>query len=204
MCISRPCLTLFESTRRRTAACCVKAWPGSLTDAPTQGKSLFIITFTNNDHNSLSQCSGSASGSVCVLVSWIRIRIRNLFVQIRIRILPSTRKKMKKNLDFYCFVTQCYFRRLHTTFARALSSFLKIYTREWQKLGVLTEHRLSRLCCITGNCTDADTEILLRVENKQRSRVRMYIWSTHGYGLWKTEGGATPPLARTLNVCRDD
>ncbi len=46
---------------------------------------------------------------------WIRIRrihiilgllrIRNLFVRIRIRILPSTSKKMKQNLDFYCFVT---------------------------------------------------------------------------------------------------
>ncbi len=106
MCISRPCLTLFESTRRRTAACCVKAWPGSLTDAPTQGKSLFIITLTNSDHNSLNQCSGSSSGSVgsvCVLVSWILIRIRNVFVQIRI--VPSASKKMKKNLDFYRFVT---------------------------------------------------------------------------------------------------
>ncbi len=36
-------------------------------------------------------------------VSWIRIRILNLFVPIRI--LPSTSKKRKKNLDFYCFVT---------------------------------------------------------------------------------------------------
>jgi hypothetical protein len=36
-------------------------------------------------------------------VFWIHIRIRNLFV--RIRILPSTSKKFKKNLDFYCFVT---------------------------------------------------------------------------------------------------
>jgi hypothetical protein len=34
---------------------------------------------------------------------WIRIRIRNLFV--RIRILSSTGKKMKENLDFCCFVT---------------------------------------------------------------------------------------------------
>ena len=38
-------------------------------------------------------------------LSWIRIRIHNLFVQIRIRILPSTSLKRKKNLDFYCFVT---------------------------------------------------------------------------------------------------
>ncbi len=29
----------------------------------------------------------------------------SLFVQIRIRILPSSRKTSEKNLDFYCFVT---------------------------------------------------------------------------------------------------
>ncbi len=41
---------------------------------------------------------------VCFLAFWISIRIRKLFVWIRI--LPSTgKKKMKKNLDFYCFVT---------------------------------------------------------------------------------------------------
>ncbi len=34
--------------------------------------------------------------------SWIRVRIRNLFV--RIRILHQQAKKMKKNLDFYCFL----------------------------------------------------------------------------------------------------
>ncbi len=34
---------------------------------------------------------GSASGSV--------------FLFVRIRVLPSISKKMKKNLDFYCFVT---------------------------------------------------------------------------------------------------
>ncbi len=39
------------------------------------------------------------SGSVCFWASWIRIR--NLFVQIWI--LPSKSKKLKKNLDFYCF-----------------------------------------------------------------------------------------------------
>jgi hypothetical protein len=35
--------------------------------------------------------------------SWIRIR--NLFEPIRIQILPSTSKKIKKNLNFFCFVT---------------------------------------------------------------------------------------------------
>ncbi len=38
----------------------------------------------------------------------IRVRfrsIRNLFGRIRIWILPSTNKKMTKNLDFYCFMT---------------------------------------------------------------------------------------------------
>ncbi len=41
--------------------------------------------------------------TVCFWASRIRIRIRNLFV--RIRILPSANKKIKKNLDFYVFVT---------------------------------------------------------------------------------------------------
>ncbi len=62
---------------------------------PHQGIVLLIFTFC-------WQCSaaGFASiGSVCCWASWIRIR--NLFV----RILPSTRKKVKENLDFYRFVT---------------------------------------------------------------------------------------------------
>ena len=47
------------------------------------------------------QCSGSGSvGTICFWASWIRIRISNLYV--RIRILPPTSKKFKKNLDFYC------------------------------------------------------------------------------------------------------
>ncbi len=37
---------------------------------------------------------------------------------------------------------------------------------------------------------------LLRVENKQRSRVRIYIWSAHEQGLWKSECDTTPPMAR--------
>ncbi len=50
--------------------------------------------FTNNQHANM-QCSGSEAGSVgsvWYFASWIWIR--NLFV--RIRILPSTSKKMKK------------------------------------------------------------------------------------------------------------
>ncbi len=47
--------------------------------------------------------AGAEFGSVYFWASWIRIR--NLFVRIRIRILPSSKQKMKKNLDFYCFVT---------------------------------------------------------------------------------------------------
>jgi hypothetical protein len=47
------------------------------------------------------------SGSVCFRASWIRIH--NLFVRdriwLRIRIIPSTsKKKWRKNLDFYCSV----------------------------------------------------------------------------------------------------
>jgi|688.fasta_scaffold1505005_1 hypothetical protein len=34
-----------------------------------------------------------------------RIRIRLKFVPVRIRILPSTKEKRKKNLDFYFFAT---------------------------------------------------------------------------------------------------
>jgi hypothetical protein len=43
------------------------------------------------------------SGSVCFAASWIRIWIRNLFVLIRIRILPSTSKKIKKKPWFLLF-----------------------------------------------------------------------------------------------------
>ncbi len=53
--------------------------------------------------------SGSV-GSVCFWASWIRIRIRNLFVQIRI--LPSKSEKMKKNLDFCDFFMTFYLRRM--------------------------------------------------------------------------------------------
>ncbi len=45
----------------------------------------------------LNQFSGSESvGAICFWTLWIRSR--NLFVQIQIRILPSTSKKMKKPL----------------------------------------------------------------------------------------------------------
>jgi hypothetical protein len=49
--------------------------------------------------------SGSPAVQRDIGASKIRIRISNLLVRIRfrIRILPSTSKKTKKNLDFYCF-----------------------------------------------------------------------------------------------------
>ncbi len=49
------------------------------------------------------QCSGS--GSTCFLTSQIRIRIHQSEVWIRIRILPSSCKNSKKNLDSFYFVT---------------------------------------------------------------------------------------------------
>ncbi len=63
-------------------------------------------------HQPLSPATGSVyflkrtqcSGSGCFLASWIRIRTRYLFVRIRIQILPTISKKMKKNLDLHCFV----------------------------------------------------------------------------------------------------
>ncbi len=66
----------------------------------------FLFHWSAGPHvrcHSIFQCSGSAS--VCFWTSWIHIRICNLIVRSRIRILPSTSKKIKKSLDFYCFVT---------------------------------------------------------------------------------------------------
>jgi hypothetical protein len=42
---------------------------------------------------------------VCLWAFWIRVRIRNLFVRIRILILPSTSKKIEANLYLYSCVT---------------------------------------------------------------------------------------------------
>ncbi len=53
----------------------------------------------------LNQCSGSESGSTCFWASWFRIRIHQSEVWIRIRILLSSCKNSKKNLDSYYFVT---------------------------------------------------------------------------------------------------
>ncbi len=58
-----------------------------------------LVSLSIFPHHSLKQCCGS--GTVCFWTTWIRIR--HYFV--RIRILPSTSKKSKKNLDFYYFVT---------------------------------------------------------------------------------------------------
>jgi hypothetical protein len=51
------------------------------------------------------QCCGSefGSGSTYFWASWIRIRIHQSEVWIRILLSPS--KKSKKNLDSFCFVT---------------------------------------------------------------------------------------------------
>ncbi len=48
------------------------------------------------------QCwgSGSAFGFACIRIRQSQVRIRHRF-----RILPSSSKNSKKNLDFYCFVT---------------------------------------------------------------------------------------------------
>jgi hypothetical protein len=57
------------------------------------------------------QCCGSGSGSTCFWVSRIRTRIHlsEVWIRIRIllwiRILPSSCKNSKKNLDSYYFVT---------------------------------------------------------------------------------------------------
>jgi hypothetical protein len=49
------------------------------------------------------QCSGSESGSTCFWASRIRIHLSEVW--IRIRILLSSCKNRKKNLDSYYFVT---------------------------------------------------------------------------------------------------
>jgi hypothetical protein len=48
---------------------------------------------------------GVSLQSVCIWVSWIRIRIHKSEVWIRIRILLSLSKSNKKNLDSYCLRT---------------------------------------------------------------------------------------------------
>jgi hypothetical protein len=64
-----------------------------------------MIIYLQDDKNSASnQCcgSGSESGSTCFWASRIRIRI---LLWIRIRILLSSCKNSKKNLDSSYFVT---------------------------------------------------------------------------------------------------
>ncbi len=170
MYIYRPSLTLFESTRRRTAVCCVKAWLGSLTDAPTQGKSIFIITLTDNDHN--SQCFGSASGSlgsVPVFQSPGSASGPLIYLYISGYGSPYIKQKNEEKLwfllfcdfcmTFYLWRMKCCFRLIHTAFVRVLSFFLWKHTREWSDLELLTEHKVRRLGCKKGNCTGTDTEI---------------------------------------------
>ncbi len=61
--------------------------------------------FCSSNHESLMLfCSWTQGcGFVSFWASQIRIRIH--YSQLRIRILPSSSKNRKKNLDFYCFVT---------------------------------------------------------------------------------------------------
>jgi hypothetical protein len=46
---------------------------------------------------SVQDADPGSIGSVCFWATWIRIRIRNLFVQIWIRLIPSTAKKNEEN-----------------------------------------------------------------------------------------------------------
>ncbi len=84
-------------------------------------------------------CSVSASGygsvgSVCFWASWIRIRIRNLFV--RIRILPSTSKKIN-NLDFllFCDFFMTYY----------LRNMVWMYLQKW--VSIKTWRKIIIFCC---------------------------------------------------------
>ncbi len=52
----------------------------------------FLMTWVQVDGVKILYCSGS----VCYWASWIQIL--NLFIKIRIRILPSTSKKLRKTL----------------------------------------------------------------------------------------------------------
>ncbi len=67
--------------------------------------------------NPYNQCYGSGSvGSVCFWASWIRIRHYFVRIQIciRIRILPSTSKKLRKTLISPFFVTSYWLLSLKT------------------------------------------------------------------------------------------
>jgi hypothetical protein len=73
-------------------SCGALDWGGASSQITHQVSLRMQISFYNN------QC---VSGPYVFGPPWIRIRIRNLFV--RIRILPSTITKMKKNLGFLLF-----------------------------------------------------------------------------------------------------
>jgi hypothetical protein len=84
-----------------------------------------------------------------LLGKWIRIRIRNLFVRIRIRILTSTSKKIKKNLDFYCFLyDNCLGTNLEALFVPYLCFHMELLgvigrqmsSNRWARIGV---HRVT-------------------------------------------------------------
>ncbi len=55
--------------------------------------------------NSHSSSLSGSTGSTCFWASRIQIRVHLSEVWIRIRILLSSSRNSKKNLDFYCFVT---------------------------------------------------------------------------------------------------
>ncbi len=81
----------------------------------------YLCVWYSKEHNSMClcakntkgnmQCCGSGfesgSGSTCFWVSWIRIRIHQseVWIRIRIWILLSPSKISKKNFYSYCFVT---------------------------------------------------------------------------------------------------
>ena len=86
----------------------VECLSGSLFFVPVLFYSLLFYCWFTDWFN---QCCGSESGSTCFWASRIRIRIHQSEVWIRIRIRPwirillSSCKNSKKNLDFYYFVT---------------------------------------------------------------------------------------------------
>ncbi len=86
--------------------------------------------------------------SVMLWASWIHIQIRNLFVRIRIRlcirILLSPCTNIKKNLDFYCFVTslwlfifeewcKCAFKKENAWKLGEKKNFLLAFQGHWRK-----------------------------------------------------------------------
>jgi hypothetical protein len=106
--------TCCQRPRRRGAAAAEEGAGGGAREGPASGGEAEPRRRRAEERggpavDSHRQCCGSesGSGSTCFWASWIRIRIHQseVWIRIRIWILLSPSKKSKKNLFSFCFVT---------------------------------------------------------------------------------------------------